>query len=1049
MAMVLSIIIILFGLIGFKFLGIRDYPAIDPPNISVRTSYPGANSDIIESQITEPLEKAINGIAGVKNITSSSSQGSSNINVEFDLGSDLEGAANDVRDKVSQATRSLPDDLPSPPVVSKADASSDPILAMTVQSDTKNQLEITEYANNNLLERLQTIPGVSGINIWGEKRYAMRIWFNTAQMSAYSITFADIQSALTRQNVELPSGKISGNATELSVRTFGKINTEEEFKNVIVKNVGGSDIKLGAVADVVLGPENEESVLKESGVPMIALAVIPQPGSNYVAISNEFYKRFEQIKKDVPSDISLQIALDQTKFIKKSISEVKETLLIAVVLVILIIYAFFRSWIIAFRPLIDIPVSLIGAFFIMYLCGFTINVLTLLAIVLATGLVVDDGIVVTENIYKKMEAGMDKWRAAREGSKEIYFAVISTSITLAIVFLPVVFLEGFVGRLFREFGIVVAGAVLISALVSLTLTPVLNVLMTKKVPKHSKFYERTEPFFRGMENGYRTALKGFMKVRWAAFIIILVCFGAVYFIFINIQSELAPMEDRSQFRLQVTAPEGTAYDYMDKYMDKLGKFVLDSVPEKEVVISLTAPGFSGGSVNSGFVRVVMVEPKERKRSQQQVADMITKNLSKYNEGRVSVIQEQTISANRRGGVPVQFVLQNVNFEKLKEVLPKFLEEANNNPVFQGPDVDLKFNKPELRIIIDRLKASTLGITVQDINEALQVALSNRQLGYFMKDGKQYVVMGQVARDDRDDPSDLKSIYVRNNAGNQIPLDNLVSFEEDNSPPTIYHFNRYKSATISAQLAPGKTIGDGIKAMEAISKKLLDESFSTALSGASRDYAESNSNTLFAFVLAIGLIFLVLAAQFESFIDPVIIITTIPLAIAGALISLQIFGQTLNIFSQIGMIMLIGLVTKNGILIVEFANKIQLTGQKKVPAVMEAAVARFRPILMTSLAMALGALPLALSLGDASTSRIPLGIVIVGGIMFSLILTLFVVPAMYSFLSTKKKKNALEVMDEEAATGKVDTVNEVEKVDTVENVDEAAKTDTGKEEKDII
>ena len=1010
MAMVLSIIIILFGFIGFKFLGVRDYPAIDPPNISIRTSYSGANADIIESQITEPLEKAVNGIAGVKNITSSSSQGTSNINVEFELGSDLEGAANDVRDKVSQATRSLPDDLNAPPVVSKADASSDPIIAMTVQSNTRNQLEVTEFANNNLLERLQTIPGVSGINIWGEKRYAMRIWFNTAKMSAYAITFADIQSALVRQNVELPSGKISGNATELSVRTFGKINTEEEFKSVIVKNINGSDILLKDVADVVLGPENEESVLKESGVPMIALAIIPQPGSNYVAISDEFYKRLEQIKKDVPEDISIQIALDQTSFIKKSISEVKETLLIALVLVILIIYLFFRDVLIALRPLIDIPVSLIGAFFIMYLFGFTINVLTLLAIVLATGLVVDDGIVVTENIYKKMEAGMDKWRAAREGSKEIYFAVISTSITLAVVFLPIIFLQGFVGRLFREFGMVVAGAVLISALVSLTLTPVLNVLMTKKKPKHSKFYEKTEPFFRGMENGYRRLLKGFIRVRAAAFIIILVCFAIIYIIGSNIQSELAPMEDRSQFRLQVTAPEGTAYDYMDNYMDKLSKFVQDSVPEKDVVISLTAPGFSGGSVNSGFVRVTMVEPGKRKRSQQQVVDMINKNLPKYNEGRASVIQEQTIAVNRRGGLPVQFVLQNVNFEKLKAILPKFLEEANNNPVFLTPDVDLKFNKPELRIIIDRLKASALGITVQDINEALQLALSNRQLGFFTKDGKQYVVMGQVARDDRDDPSDLKSIYVRNSAGNQIPLDNLVSFEEDNSPPTIYHFNRYKSATISAGLAPGKTVGDGIKAMQAISKKLLDESFSTALSGSSRDYAESGSNTSFAFLLALALIFLILAAQFESFIDPIIIITTVPLAIAGALLSLQIFGQTLNIFSQIGMIMLIGLVTKNGILIVEFANKQQLKGMKKIPAVMEAAVARFRPILMTSLAMALGALPLALSLGDASTSRIPLGIVIVGGIMFSLILTLFVIPAMYSFLSSKKKKNALEEID---------------------------------------
>jgi len=1015
MSMVLSIMIILFGVIGFKFLGVRDYPAIDPPNISVRTSYPGANSDIIESQITEPLEKAVNGIAGVKNISSSSSQGASNINVEFELGEDLEAAANDVRDKVSQAIRSLPSDLEAPPVVSKADASSDPIISFTVQSVNRNQLEITEYANNNLLERLQTIPGVSGVGIWGEKRYAMRIWFNTAQMSAYAVTFSDIQSALARENVELPSGKIAGNATELSVRTFGKINTEEEFRNVIIKNVNGSEIKVKDVAEVVLGPENEESVLKESGIPMIAMYIVPQPGSNYVAIADEFYKRYDQIKKELPADIELKVGFDQSRFIKKSISEVKETLIISLVLVILIIYLFFRDWLIAFRPLIDIPVSLIGAFFIMYLFGFTINVLTLLAIVLATGLVVDDGIVVTENIYKKMEAGINKWKAARDGSKEIYFAVISTSITLAVVFLPIIFLEGFVGRLFREFGIVVAGAVLISALVSLTLTPVLNVLMTKKVPKHSRFYERTEPFFRGMENGYRKLLQGFMKIRVAAFIIIAVCFVIIYFIGSNIQSELAPMEDRSQFRLQVSAPEGTAYDYMDRYMDKLSNFILDSVPEKEVMVSITAPGFTGGgNVNSGFIRVALVQPNERIRSQQEIVDMVNRNMGKFNEGRAFTNQEQTISVGRRGGQPVQFVLQHVNFEKLKEVLPKFLEAANINPVLQGPDVDLKFNKPELRIIIDRIKAASLGISVQDINESLQLALSNRRLGFFTRDGKQYVVMGQVSRSNRDDPSDLRSIYVRSNTGNQVSLDNLVSFEEDNSPPTIYHFNRYKSATISAGLAPGKTVGDGIKAMEEISAELLDDTFSTALSGSSRDYAESGSNTSFAFILALILIFLILAAQFESFIDPLIIMFTVPLAIAGALLSLQIFGQTLNIFSQIGMIMLIGLVTKNGILIVEFANKIQLKGIKKTPAVIDAAVARFRPILMTSLAMSLGALPLALSLGDASTSRIPLGIVVVGGIMFSLILTLFVIPAMYSFLSTKKKKNALEEMDEAAA-----------------------------------
>ena len=1012
LAMVLSIIIILFGVIGFKFLGIRDYPAIDPPNISVRTSYAGANADIIESQITEPLEQAINGIAGVKNITSSSSQGTSSINVEFELGGDLESAANDVRDKVSQAIRSLPADLDAPPVVTKADASSDAIISMTVQSNTRNQLEVTEYANNNLLDRLQTIPGVSGIQIWGEKRYAMRIWFNSSKLSAYGLTTNDVQNALLTQNVELPSGKISGDATELSVRTFGKLNTEEEFNNVIIKNINGTDVKLKDIGEAVLGPENEETVLKESGVPMIALALVPQPGSNYIAISDEFYKRYELIKKEVPADIKLDIALDQTKFIKRSISEVKETLIIAIALVVLIIFLFFRDWIIALRPLIDIPVSLIGAFFIMYLCGFTINVLTLLAIVLATGLVVDDGIVVTENIFKKMEQGMNKWQAAKEGSKEIYFAVISTSITLAIVFLPIIFLQGFVGRLFREFGIVVAGAVLISAFVSLTLTPVLNVKMTRKSQKHSRFYMFTEPFFRGMENGYRKSLQAFMKIRWMAFVILLVCVVIGVFIAINIPSELAPMEDRSQFRLTLTTPEGTSYDYMDKYVDRVAAFVKDSVPETLVEISITAPGFTGsGSVNTGFVRTLMSDPKDRNRSQQDVVNMVSRNIPRFNDGKIFIIQEQTIAVNRRGGLPVQFVLQNVNFDKLKEVLPRFIDEANKNPAFQGVDVDLKFNKPELRIIIDRLKASDLGVNITDISAALQLALSNRRIGYFTRSGKQYQVIGQVVRNDRDDPSDLKTIFVKNNKAQAVSLDNLVIMQEESTPPSIYHFNRYKSATVSAGLAPGKTIGDGINVMKGIAKKLLDDSFTTSLTGSSRDYAESGSNTSFAFLLALVLIFLVLAAQFESFIDPLIIMLTVPLALAGALLSLKLFGQTLNIFSEIGMIMLIGLVTKNGILIVEFANKKQLAGYKKITAVTDAAVARFRPILMTSLAMSLGALPLALSLGDASTSRVPLGIVVVGGIMFSLILTLFVVPAMYSFLSTRKKASALDEIQE--------------------------------------
>ncbi len=1008
LAVVMNVIIIVFGLIGFRSLGVRDYPAIDPPNISVRTSYAGSNADIIESQITEPLEKAINGIAGVKNITSSSSSGTSFINVEFELGSDLEAAANDVRDEVSSAQRNLPPDLDAPPVVSKADASADFILSMTVQSTTRNAMEITEYANNNLLERLQTIPGVSSIGIWGEKAFSMRIWLDPNKLSAFQLTPGDIQAALRRENVELPSGKIYGDNTELAIRTFGLLDTEEEFQNLIIKNVNGADVKLKDVANVVLAPDNEERILRESGVPMIALAVTPLPGANYVEIADEFYKRFEDIKTEVPKDITLNIALDQTRFIKQSILEVEETLMIAVALVVIIIYLFFREGLMAIRPLIDIPVSLIGAFFIMYLMGYSVNILTLLGVVLCTGLVVDDGIVVAENIYKKLEEGHGKYKAALLGSKEIYFAVIATSITLAVVFLPILFLEGFVGSLFREFGIVVASAVLISAFVSLTLTPVLTVKLSKKdVHKHSKFYTKTEPFFRWMEDSYGRTLAAFMKIRWVAWVIVGICGIIIYIISKNIQSELAPMEDKSQFRLTMTAPEGTSFTAMDRFVVKVSSFIMDSVPEMKVMLSNTGTGGGGSSVNSGWIRVLLVDHNERERSQQEIVDMVNRNVSKFQEGRVFAQQDQTIQVNRRGGRDVQFVLQNNNFEKLTEMLPKFLDEAGKSNVVTQVDADMKFNKPELRVHVDRAKAATLGVTVADVSEALQIAYSNRRLGYFNRDGKQYQVLAQVDLSNRDDPEDLKKIFVRNSTGQMISLDNVTSIEESTTYPTIYHFNRYKSVTISAGLAPGHTIGDGVDEMNRIADKLLDDTFATSLSGASRDYAESSSNTMFAFMLALGLIFLILAAQFESFIDPVIIMITVPLAIAGAFLSLWVFGHTLNIFSQIGMIMLIGLVTKNGILIVEFANQNRKKGMQKKEAVLYAAEKRLRPILMTSLAMALGALPIALSLGAAATSRIPLGIVIVGGVMFSLVLTLYVLPSIYTYLSSNTKGQEFE------------------------------------------
>jgi multidrug efflux pump len=1003
-AVVCSIVIIIFGAIGFSFLGVREYPAIDPPVVNVRASYVGANAEIIEQQITEPLEKAVNGVEGVKYITSSSSQGSSNINVEFELGVDLEKAANDVREKVSQVTGQLPQDIDAPPTVSKQDSDSEPIIYMQMQSSRRTMLELSDLAENIVQERLQTISGVSGVNVFGQ-RPAMRIWFDPVRLAAYRLTIQDVKAALDRENVELPGGKVRGNTTEMTVKAYGKLTSEEDFNNLIVKQTEGNIIRLRDVGYAILGPENEESSTRKNNVRSVNLAVVAQPGSNQVAIADELYKRIEIIKKDLPKDIILEIGFDKTLFVRKAITEVEETLIIAILLVVIIIYLFFREWSIAFRPLIDIPVALVGAFFIMYIAGFSINVLTLLSLVLATGLVVDDGIVVTENIYKKIEQGMDKWQAAREGSKEIYFAVISTSLTLAIVFLPIIFLQGFVGRLFREFGIVVAGAVLISAFVSLSLTPVLNIYLTKKdVHKHSWFYTKSEPFFRGLESGYKRLLEAFMRKKWIALVIVAGCMAIIYFVGSALPSELAPMEDRNRLRASVVAPEGTDFDYMDRVVYDITQSMLDSVEERNVVLSF-APGFGGaGGGNNATISMGLIDASERKRSQNDIAQSLNKMFKDYTNVRVLLIQEQTISVGQggRGSLPVQFVLQNVNFDKLKEKVPLFMDEVVKSSVFQGNDVNLKFNKPELQVTIDRLKASELGISILDISNTLQLALSGRRFGYFIRNGKQYQVIGQVDRKDRDAPLDLKSFYLRSRDGELIQLDNLVSIAEAANPPTIYHYNRLKSAVVSAGLAPGKTIGDGIAEMKRISDKVLDESFSTSLSGTSRDFAESSSNTQSAFLLALVLIFLILAAQFESFVDPFIIMITVPLALAGAVMSLYIFDQSLNIFSQIGIIMLIGLVTKNGILIVEFANQKREQGMQKVQSVIEASVARLRPILMTTLATALGALPIALALGSAGKSRIPLGVVIIGGLMFSLVLTLFVVPSLYAYISRKKR-----------------------------------------------
>ena len=1005
LAIVMNLMLLLFGFIGYTFLGIREYPSIDPTVVSVRTSYPGANSDIIESQITEPLEKAINSIDGVRNISSSSNQGSSNITIEFNLSKDIEEAANDVRDKVSQAARSLPKDIDGTPVVSKADDNDDPIIAMTIQSDKRNQLELSDYAENVIAERIQTIPGVSGVRIWGQKRYAMLLRIDPNKLAAYGLTSQDVVAALDKENVELPSGKITGANTELTVKTLGKLTNAEEFNNLIIKSDSNSVVKLQDIGYAELGPENEETILRESGKPMVAVVLQPQPGANYLDIAKEFYKRYDALKESLPSDLKLNISMDNTVFIKRSVTEVAETILIALVLVILIIYLFFRDWAIAIRPLIDIPVSLAFTFFIMYICGFSINVLTLLAVVLATGLVVDDGIVVTENIFKKIEEGLSPFEAAIKGSNEIFFAVISISVTLAAVFLPVVFLEGFVGRLFREFGIVIGSAVLISAFVSLTLTPMLNAYLMKRTgTKKSKFYHMTEPYFVKLNDSYAANLNKFLSRRWLAAPIILICVGLIVLFWNLLPKETAPYDDRSAVSVNVTTPEGSSFEYTDRFILKLTNMINDSIPEKKVMLTVTSPGYGGRSTNSGFLRLGLSDPADREKTQQEVAAKITKMTKQFSEGKTVVTQQPTISVGRRGGLPISYIIQAQNFEKLREKVPAFMEEVNKSPVFSMADVNLKFNKPEINLTIDREKAQALGLSVIDVAQALQLGLSGQRFSYFFMDGKQYQVIGQFDRGDRKDPLDLSSVYVRNATGELIQLDNLITSREESSPPQLYRNNRFIAATVSAGLAPGQSVGDGIDEMNRIRDKVLDDTFSTDLSGESRDFQESSSNTMFAFGLALLLVYLILSAQFESFKDPVIIILTVPMAVAGAFLSLWLFGQSWNIFSQIGTIMLIGLVTKNGILIVEFANQLKENGKSVQDAIREASVSRLRPILMTSLAIAIGALPIAMALGAAAKSRMGMGIVIVGGTIFSLILTLFVIPAIYSYWSKEHKTN---------------------------------------------
>ena len=993
LTIVFSIVILLFGMVGYTYLGVREYPSVDPPIVSVSTSYVGANADVIEAQITEPLEAAINGISGIKSITSSSSDGNSSISVEFQLGVDMEAAANDVRDKVSRAVRRLPPDIDAP-VVSKADADAETIIVLTVQSDKRDLLDLSNFGINVIKERLQTVSGISEVTIWGEKRYAMRLRLDPNKLAGYKLTPSDIRLALSRENIELPTGTIEGYYTELSIRTLGRLETEDDFNNLIIKEVEGVPVKLKDVGRAEIAAENERSLLRGNfGTPQIGVALTSQPGVNYIEIADNVYQRLEQMKREMPDDISINIAMDITTSIRNAVKEVRDTILIAFILVVIVIFVFLRRWRITLIPMLTIPISLIGSFFVMYIMDFSINVLSLLGIVLATGLVVDDAIVMVENIYSKVEKGMDPFKAGYTGTKEIFFAIISTTITLVSVFLPIVFLQGITGRLFREFGIVLSGAVIISTFVALTLTPMLSVRILGAPKKEGRFAAAVGGFFDRLSSGYERSLTAFVAKRWITIPVMIGSLAIILGLGSLIPSELAPMEDKGRLRISSTAPEGTSFEMMDEYVSNIVSFI-DTMPERKGIIAVASRG-------SGFVNMILTEPNEREKSQQQLADEIQAYLNTQTLARSFVTQDQTIRAGRGGGLPVQFVVQAPTFDQLKEVVPIFLRRAQDDPRFQVVDVNLKFNKPELHVAIDREKARTSGVTARDIAEALQLYFSGQRYGFFIFNGKQYQVIGQAERQYRDDPSDITSIQVRNDKGNLVELGNLITITEESTSPQRYRYNRYVSATFRASPATGVTLGQGIEAMREISEETLDEDFATTLTGISEQFEESSGSLYFAFAFALIIVYLVLAAQFESFRDPLIIMFTVPLALAGAILSLYIMGQTMNIFSQIGIIVLIGIVTKNGILIVEFANQKKLKGYDKTKAVIEAAGQRLRPILMTSLATIFGALPIAIAFGTASTSRIPMGITIIGGLLFSLGLTLYVIPAIYSYISSKQ------------------------------------------------
>lgn len=1010
LAIVMSLAIVLFGVISFTQLPVREYPDIDPPIISVVTLYRGASSSVVETEITDQLEEQFATLEGVKTITSSSREGGSVITIEFELNVEVNEAANEVRDRVSRIRGILPQEIEDP-IISKVDANAQAIVWLALSSTSHSTLELSDFGDRVLKEKIQRLPGVGSVIIGGERRYAMRVWLDPLRMAAHRLTTYDIESALRNENAEIPGGRVEGEQREFAVRTRGELSKPEEFGAIIISQKGNDIVRLRDVADVQVGAEDERTVARWNGQPAVGLGIVKQSKASTVDVAEEVRAALPELSKLLPQGMKLDVAYDSSEFIVDSISEVQETLIIALILVVLVVLAFLKSFRATIIPSLAIPISIIGALAAVYFAGFTINILTLLGFVLAIGLVVDDAIVVLENIYRHMEMGKSRWQAAIDGSKEIGFAVVSTTIALVAVFVPLAFLSGNVGRLFNEFGIAVAVAVLISGFVALTLTPMLSSQILR--PLHgiskSRASRSFDLFFENLNKFYDRLLRGALRHRLLMITGAVVVLLSGYVLFKFLPSELVPTEDRGVGFGIVIAPEGATLEYTDNYVREIEKVLL-ALPEREGLFTATGLGFGGpGSVTNSFMFLNMKSRGDREKSQQQIVQELFPQLMAIPGVLAFVINPPSIGADFSSS-QVEYVLQGDSYEELSAAVNTMMGEASKLGYLLNLDSDLRLNKPQLDIHIDRERSSGLGVSVADIGSTLETFLGGRVVTDFKRGTKQYDVILQVKPEARSTPDAIQNLYIRSNGG-LVQLANVVNVEKTVAPKELNHYNRIRSTTISASLVPGVTLGQALDDLDRIAQEKLPSGIKREYAGQSLEYKTSSSALYLMFLLAIIFIYLVLSAQFESFVHPFTILLSVPLAVFGALLTLLVFGESLNIYSQIGLIMLIGLVTKNSILIVEFANQQQEKGMSLIEAVIEAATIRLRPILMTSFATIFGILPIAIGLGAGAESRRPLGLVVVGGMLFSTFLTLVIVPVVYTLLARFIRKREVEEIAE--------------------------------------